>query len=239
MRIIAHRGLAASCREPGGNSMEEIERAWMRGLDVEIDVWLVLGQLLVTHDSPQGMEGHPSLRDVFLALRRYPERRAWVNVKTSGALGPIFELAESHQVLAQIMVFDFAMPELLYALRKFPSLPIAMRLSEYERPRTFGIITADKPRPTLGIWVDRFRPTGFSPAMMLRGVKSEAASCGLLAGKVWVALVSPEIHWPEAETEFNYPGLIWEIEHLGFDVSVLTDLPGRYYPAIVPNLESL
>lgn len=210
----------------------------MRGLDVEIDVWLVLGQLLVTHDPPQGMEGYPSLRDVFLALRRYPERRAWVNVKTAHQSGPIFELAKSHSVLAQIMVFDFATPDLIHALRYFPSLPVGMRSSEYERPRPFGVLTADKPRPVLGIWVDRFRPMGFSPAQMLRGVKSEVTACELMASKVWVALVSPEIHWPEAEAEFNYPGLIWEMEHLGFDISVLSNLPGRYYPAIVPNMET-
>lgn len=244
IRVVAHRGLRDTRAGVGHNRFDEIERAFLNGLDVEIDVWRYGVFLPLTHDAPVGpSDRYCMLDDAFALLCKSPDRFMWVNVKCCGLAGSIAALAERYHVESQIMTFDYSVPDIVDTLRNHPGLPVALRVSEHETFSRYGLLREDAKRAHLGLWYDRFHPGPETPAQFLNFRKGRSAgtpkrSMEILlrfAERGTIAYVSPEVHWSDAANgQFNYPGLIWEFSKLAFDVSLLTDKPALYDPRVTP-----
>ena len=78
MRIIAHRGNLNGPNPKDENKYSYIETALGLGFDVEVDVWVVGGQILLGHDSPQYSAKRSYIADI--------GHSGWFHCKNLGAL---------------------------------------------------------------------------------------------------------------------------------------------------------
>jgi hypothetical protein len=76
MKLISHRGNLSGPNPKDENSPAYIEAALNKGFDVEIDVWIVNGRLLLGHDIPQ----YPTTYE-FLS-----NKKLWCHAKNCDAL---------------------------------------------------------------------------------------------------------------------------------------------------------
>ena len=76
MKIIAHRGLMVGPDPEAENQLDTLDEALSHGLDVEVDVRLIKGELLIGHDE--------STRVCPTWL--YDDKRVWFHAKNTNAL---------------------------------------------------------------------------------------------------------------------------------------------------------
>jgi hypothetical protein len=169
VEIITHRGywLAADER----NTSAAFERSFKAGLGAEIDVRDRAGELVVSHDPPNGEA--LTLASV-LALHADAGRpgELAINVKADG-LSALLGAAMAST--PRWSAFDMSVPDAVQYSRA--GLPFLARQSEFE------------PEPplyerSLGVWLDCFEGEWFSEALV---------DGHLRAGKR-VCIVSPELH---------------------------------------------
>ena len=76
MKIIAHRGLMVGPDAEAENQPDTLDEALSHGLDVEVDVRLLRGELLIGHDESTAV----------CPTWLYDDTRVWFHAKNTGAL---------------------------------------------------------------------------------------------------------------------------------------------------------
>ena len=76
MKIIAHRGLMVGPDPEAENQLDTLDEALSYGLDVEVDVRLIGGELLIGHDEST----------LVCPTWLYDDKRAWFHAKNTDAL---------------------------------------------------------------------------------------------------------------------------------------------------------
>lgn len=141
MNIICHRGYWTSPEEK--NTTISFKRAFELGLGTETDLRDFNGEIVVSHDPPK--DGVMTFRDFLkFAPRNLPLA---LNIKSDG----IAEKASAELIRAghdNFFFFDMSIPDMQLYVRR--SLPVAIRLSEYEPIVESLIIQGEY------IWLDMF-----------------------------------------------------------------------------------
>ncbi|MCM1513158.1 MAG: hypothetical protein NC112_08665 [Oxalobacter formigenes] len=145
MYILAHRGFWVDSDER--NKDIAFSRAFSNGFGIETDVRDHLGELVVSHDVPQGSE--MLFKDI---LSLSEDRMLAINVKSDGIAKYLRELLDLYQK-KNYFVFDMSIPDSFSYINE--GLPFFSRLSEVE-PYPFCLEKAK------GIWLDSFYGLWFS-----------------------------------------------------------------------------
>ena len=169
MIVISHRGY---WKEPAErNRPVAFRRSFDCGFGTETDLRDRTGQLVISHDMPDGSE--ITLADLLdiLAGRELPIA---INIKADGLAAALAaELKE--RGLARWFTFDMSVPEMVFQLGL--GLPVFTRASEFEQPPP----CYDR---AIGVWLDGFDGDWFGP---------RDVAAFLQDGKT-VCIVSPELH---------------------------------------------
>lgn len=198
MEILSHRGYWHEAAEK--NTVPAFTRSFTLGYGTETDVRDSCGQLVISHDPPQG--GELTLAGLLeLAGDRQPTLA--INIKADGLAVPVAaEMAR--RGYTNWFVFDMSIPDTRGQLAA--GNPTYVRMSEIEPEPPFMDAAA-------GVWLDAFESDSWRIA----------ALAGLLARNLKVCLVSPELHrrahrafWQELKDS----GL-----HADANVLLCTDVP--------------
>ena len=172
MQILAHRGFWSSPEEK--NTMDAFARAFEHGFGVETDIRDSMGQLLISHDLPDG-RGVP-LEDFFELYNSYEKKSTLaLNIKADGLQKTLLEQISNFEI-EQYFVFDMSIPEAVKYIHS--GFKAFSRWSEYE-PLQDDIL-----KMSSGVWIDSFKSDWWS---------SEHVENLIARGKD-VAVVSPELH---------------------------------------------
>ena len=203
MTYLCHRGFWTGIEEQ--NSLAAFERAFASGYGIETDIRDSIGELVISHDCPQG--GEPRLTDVLELYSRYPQAQTLaLNVKSDGLQSKLKEALDQFPG-TDAFVFDMSVPDMRGYLAA--SMPAFTRQSEYEPEPAFY-------DESEGVWLDCFVQEGY--------IDPGNVEKHLEAGKR-VAIVSPELHKREADA---YWQLLAGLPCLSRpDVMLCTDYPDR------------
>jgi glycerophosphoryl diester phosphodiesterase len=141
MNIICHRGYWRIPEEK--NTTTSFKRAFELGLGTETDLRDFNGEIVVSHDPPKN--GVMTFRDFLKFVPR--NLPLALNIKSDG----IAEKASAELISAEhhnFFFFDMSIPDMQLYVRR--SLPVAVRLSEYEPIVESLIIQGEY------IWLDMF-----------------------------------------------------------------------------------
>lgn len=157
-----------------GNSLAALEAALDHGFGFETDIRDRGGEVVISHDSPDGAA--PQLAEIFAQYRRREADGLTMalNVKADGLQTAVADLLERFGV-RNYFVFDMSVPDHL----RWLALGI----------RTFTRQSEVEPSPPLyerssGVWMDCFHGEWMTPTLIAQHLR---------AGKE-VCLVSPELH---------------------------------------------
>jgi hypothetical protein len=172
VRVLCHRGLWRSAEEQ--NTLAALARSFDAELGVETDVRDHHGELVISHDPPNG-GAPPTLRALLDARAGGEKLPLALNVKADGLAGLIADALADRTADDSWFAFDMSVPETI--AYRAAGLPFFTRQSDLE------------PEPALyedaaGVWVDAFGSDWVTEAVVTRHVE---------AGKQ-VALISPELH---------------------------------------------
>lgn len=169
MKIISHRGYWRTASEK--NTRIAFERSFELGFGTETDVRDLCGQLVISHDMPNGDE--MSLSDLLDVLdgRDLPIA---LNIKADGVACELAAQLKARGV-KNWFTFDMSIPEMVFQLRR--RMPVFTRASEYER----APICLES---ALGIWLDAFDSEWYDMNIVESYLKQNKRVC----------VVSPELH---------------------------------------------
>ena len=193
VEILAHRGWWLSENEK--NTKTAFERAFNSGFGVETDLRDIKGEIVISHNMPQGgeMKFEELLelldgRDLTLAL----------NIKADGMADEIKRLLDKHKV-SNYFTFDMSIPEMVYQHKT--GLKVFTGLSDIiPEP-----IMSDK---AAGIWLDSFNSDWFG----------EQEINNILNQRKKVCIVSPDLHKREYKS-------VWEKYRNIKGIMLCTDYP--------------
>lgn len=171
MKILAHRGYWSELHEKNGS--DAFARAWASGYGIETDLRDRNGDIVISHDPP---DGSAARFEDFLQtyVKRGNGTPLALNIKADGLCVPVAQLL-AQNLAKNFFVFDMSVPDSLHYLQA--GMPVFLRLSEHE-PKTGLFSRAD------GVWLDAFERDWWT-ADTLREIHAEGKS---------VAIVSPELH---------------------------------------------
>ena len=193
VEILAHRGWWMN--ESEKNTKIAFERAFDNGFGIETDLRDIKGEIVISHNMPQGgeMKFEELLelldgRDLTLAL----------NIKADGMADEIKRLLDKYKV-SNYFTFDMSIPEMVYQHKT--GLKVFTGLSD--------II----PEPTMldkaaGIWLDSFNSDWFG----------EQEIKNILNQRKKVCIVSPDLHKREYKS-------VWEKYRNVKGIMLCTDYP--------------
>lgn len=193
VEIFAHRGWWLS--EDEKNTKIAFERAFNNGFGVETDLRDIKGEIVISHNMPQGgeMKFEELLelldgRDLTLAL----------NIKADGMADEIKRLLDKYKV-SNYFTFDMSIPEMVYQHKT--GLKVFTGLSDIiPEP-----IMSDK---AAGIWLDSFNSDWFG----------EQEIKNILNQRKKVCIVSPDLHKREYKS-------VWEKYRNVKGIMLCTDYP--------------
>ena len=193
VEILAHRGWWLSENEK--NTKTAFERAFNSGFGVETDLRDIKGEIVISHNMPQGgeMKFEELLelldgRDLTLAL----------NIKADGMADEIKRLLDKYKV-SNYFTFDMSIPEMVYQHKT--GLKVFTGLSDIiPEP-----IMSDK---ATGIWLDSFNSDWFG----------EQEINNILNQRKKVCIVSPDLHKREHKS-------VWEKYKNVKGIMLCTDYP--------------
>ena len=90
MKLISHRGNINGPNKEQENHPDYITSALKQGYDVEVDVWLIDGNIVLGHDEPQYDLGPPQSEMLFNFLAPQ-SHKLWLHFKNLEALGELFK----------------------------------------------------------------------------------------------------------------------------------------------------
>lgn len=201
MKFISHRGYWKNENEK--NSAEAFRRSFNLGFGTETDVRDSLGQLVISHDIPSGMElkaeeffqiYKDSACDYLLAL----------NIKSDGLQKPLSKLLKEYEV-DNYFVFDMSVPDGVVYLKE--KLKACTRQSEYEKRCSFY-------ENAIGVWMDEFHSDWITNEIIQEHLRNNKQVC----------IVSPELHGRAPEQKWaRYRDLI-DIQDTE-NIIICTDIP--------------
>ena len=170
IHIISHRGFWLEGAEK--NTELAFERSFSLGFGTETDIRDFAGELIISHDIPQG--GEPTLVTVLEMARKAGCTGPFaLNIKADGLQMALAEVMASYPEM-DYFVFDMSLPDTLGYARQ--GLPFYLRQSEYEQ-------AIPKIEHCKGIWLDAFHSCWY-----------DARQLGDLLKHYDVCLVSAELH---------------------------------------------
>ena len=193
VEILAHRGWWLSENEK--NTKTAFERAFNNGFGIETDLRDIKGEIVISHNMPQGgeMKFEELLelldgRDLTLAL----------NIKADGMADEIKRLLEKYNV-SNYFTFDMSIPEMVYqhktGLNVFTGLSDIVPLPVmYEQAK--------------GVWLDCFNSDWFGEVEIQNILNQDKKVC----------IVSPDLHKREYKS-------VWEKYKNMNGIMLCTDYP--------------
>lgn len=180
MVIISHRGYWE--REEEKNTECAFVRAFSSGFGVETDIRDYKGELIVSHDIPDG--DCMSVDELFEIYNRMDARHTLaLNIKSDGLQNKLKSLLDKHKI-SNYFVFDMSIPETArYIAQKFN---VFARHSEYEKDICFYA-------ESKGVWLDEFCSHWITDSVIEEHVAKGKSVC----------LVSPELHNRGYEKEWS------------------------------------
>lgn len=175
MEIIAHRGCWDLENEQ--NSALSIRRALANGVGCELDIHLLDGKLVISHDPPTSKNQYVLLSDVFNDFHKTQNQVLALNIKQDGISSSLGNLVSENRHV-KYFCFDMSLPELLKY--RDLSLSYAVRVSEYEPLNELLLTYAS------AIWLDAFEYDWWSQDTL-------NDLCNAKVG-IKVVIVSPELH---------------------------------------------
>jgi len=169
MIIISHRGYWKSIDEK--NTEIAFRRSFELDFGTETDLRDCLGQLVVSHDMPDGSEMH---FESFLSLITPKEKLLAVNIKADGLAIPL-KNAMKHYNRENWFVFDMSIPDTRAHLSA--GNPVFARMSEIEKQIPWF-------EQMDGIWLDSFEDEWFDELVIRDLIQQGKRVC----------IVSSELH---------------------------------------------
>lgn len=175
MRILSHRGYWMNAEEK--NTAFAFKRSFALGYGTETDIRDCKGELVISHDMPDGTEIHC---DAFLAL--VAEERSLqsapltlaLNIKADGIAPALKHLLDRYPGLDGF-AFDMSIPDMRSYFEA--GVSVFSRMSEVEKQPVWLDLAA-------GVWLDSFYSEWYDNSMIEN----------LLANGKRVCIVSPELH---------------------------------------------
>jgi glycerophosphoryl diester phosphodiesterase len=200
MKIISHRGLWLDPSEK--NTEKSFRLSFQNDFGIETDVRDSQGDLVISHDAPQGGEMKFSY---FLSLIKEEVKSSnlilALNIKSDGLSELLFEKIKGLSGV-DIFVFDMSVPDMQSYLNL--DIQVFTRLSDLEKDPACLDHAA-------GVWLDSFNSDWF---------KSDIVSNLLTVGKK-VCIVSPELHGREYTEMWREIAILKEER----DLILCTDYP--------------
>lgn len=202
MKILSHRGYWKTVEEK--NTEAAFRRSFVLGYGTETDIRDYKGELVISHDMPDGTELHCdavlAMVAEALTLNNTPLTVA-LNIKADG-LAPDLRMLLDRYPEIDSFVFDMSVPDMRSYFEA--GIPVFTRMSEVEKEPAWMDLAA-------GVWLDAFYGEWYETSVIEN----------LLASGKRVCIVSPELH--------NRPhAALWErIKHLAGEDALLlcTDFP--------------
>lgn len=196
-RIFCHRGLWEETREQ--NTPFSFARAIENGFSIETDLHAFEGEVVISHDLPSS-KSSLTLGEILTMNCAFA-----LNLKSDG-LSDEIKTYSSLLLKKGSFVFDGSIPEMLVYQRK--GIPLALRLSEYEREVSWKCDT---------IWLD-----GFKSDWWLEHPDFLAD----MKGKTLV-IVSPEIHGRNPTNVWKFLVKHWDSSKV--NLAICTDKPNEFF----------
>lgn len=169
MKILAHRGYWRTPAEK--NQQEAFLHAIERGWGIETDVRDCNGNLVISHDMPQGNE--LSLTELLQMLGGKNIPLA-LNIKADGLSKKIHQIMQEYNY-SNYFTFDMSIPELVLYIKQ--GLPTFTGLSDL-------LSEAPLLESAHGVWLDCFNKDWYETSLI----------DSLIDKKLKVAIVSPDLH---------------------------------------------
>jgi len=129
MKTVAHRGCWS---DPSNeNTLASLRAAFVDGLDIETDLRLHRGRIVLSHDPVSDDNSPPSLQDLLRLADDFPANSLFLNVKEDGLLPALLENKE--WLNKRVVFFDMSVPELVKYSRRLDRRYLATRWSDVER----------------------------------------------------------------------------------------------------------
>jgi glycerophosphoryl diester phosphodiesterase len=190
MIVMSHRGYWKTA--PEKNSAVAFERSFGLAFGTETDVRDCMGELVISHDMPQG--GEMKL-DEFLDILAQRDVPLAINIKSDGLAAQLAQTMRRRQV-RDWFVFDMAVPDMRAHLEA--GTPVFTRMSEVEQVPAYL-------EQASGVWLDMFSSQWYDSTVIE----------GLLSQGKRVCVVSPELHgkdpaslWASLRGVAAHPGLM-------------------------------
>lgn len=198
MITLSHRGFWTLPEEK--NRATAFARSFESGFGTETDIRDRGGDLIISHDMPQG--GELALGEV-LQMMEGRDLPLAINIKADGLAKSLLEImrAAGH---TNWFTFDMAVPDMIAQLRL--GIPVFTRCSEYEPAPVCLDCSA-------GVWLDGFESEWYS--------MNDIAEFLRLGKKV--CIVSPELHGRDPEALWNR--LVKSGMVANSDLMICTDRP--------------
>lgn len=198
MIILSHRGYWLESTEK--NKEVAFRRSFDLGFGTETDVRDRKGELVISHDMPNGNE---MTLDDFLKIFGKRTLPLAMNIKADGLVIPLNKAMQAKGI-TDWFVFDMSIPDTRGYLQA--GVPVFARMSEVEREPAW----LDK---SAGVWLDAFNGTWYDANVVDSLLKSGKRVC----------IVSPELHGRDYEPLWNT--LLPLAEHPA--LMLCTDFPER------------
>ena len=141
MKILAHRGFWTETSEK--NSINAFSRAFLNGFGIETDLRDICGNIVISHDCPNGNE---ILFEDVLKLLDGRNLTLALNIKADGLAKAMLSLLEKYKV-SNFFTFDMSIPEMYF--QSGVNISYFSGISDISPSAVLY-------KSSLGIWLDAF-----------------------------------------------------------------------------------
>jgi hypothetical protein len=188
--ILSHRGYWRHPVEK--NQKSAFERSFSLGFGTEVDIRDHNGEIVISHDVPNGDE---LTIEKFFDLNVDSRLPLALNIKADG-LAMLLKASIENYGFSNCFVFDMSVPDMLPYLEA--NLPVYTRMSEVEREPAWL-------EKATGVWLDAFDDIWYENCVIDKLLKLNKKVC----------IVSPELHgrdpfslWSDLQPLSKKPGLM-------------------------------
>ena len=113
MKLISHRGNINGPNKEQENHPDYITSALKQGYDVEVDVWLIDGNIVLGHDEPQYDLGPPQ-SEMWFNFLAPQSHKLWLHCKNLEALGELFKYRDLNVFWHMLYAFQYVIYIYIY-----------------------------------------------------------------------------------------------------------------------------
>lgn len=189
MQIISHRGYWKDSAEK--NKIDAFERSFNLGFGTETDIRDFNGELVISHDIPNSLNGELLYLDDFFKLYKLIGNNLplALNIKSDGLQKMLHNLIIKYDI-SNYFVFDMSIPDTLGYIKR--EINYFSRQSEFE-------IMPSLYKNCRGVWLDEFVNHWITSEIIEDHLKNDKLVC----------IVSPELHGRNNIQEWlNYKNFI-------------------------------